>query len=185
MPDRPTRLRSLLRRRHLHNHATFCREYDRVAAAVDPALVGHHPSRAQFFRWQSGELLGRPYPGHCRILETMFSGFTTAELFAPDDGTASPPAPDPGGPTLDLVAAFATRADFAAAMPVHGLLDGARDIRAVGLSLNLIAQQFPDTKLCEMIENGTSLRCAFFGQGERRSSCASARRTNPSGCCRT
>ena len=158
-----TLLRRLLRSRHLQNHAAFCREYDRVAEAVDPVLVGRHPSRAQFFRWQSGELLGTPYPDHCRVLEAMFSGYTAAQMFAPDDGQA-PAAPLTGGPgaVLDIVAAFTTRAEFAAAMPVHGLLDGARDIRALGLSLNVISQQVPDRRLTAMIGSGTQIRCAFL-----------------------
>lgn len=163
MHTRPTRLRALLRARHLQNFPAFCREYDRIASVLDPALVGRHPSRAQFFRWQSGELLGLPYPDHCRVLEAMFSGVGIREIFATDDGEpAVRPAPQARPAVLDVVAAFATRAEFAATMPVHGLFDGARDIRAVGLSLNLISQQYPDAQLREMVENGTRLRCAFL-----------------------
>lgn len=166
MQAQPTFLRSLLRARHLQSYPSFCREYDRVAAAVDRELVGHYPSRAQFFRWQSGELLGLPYPDHCRVLEAMFPGRVAAELFtAENDGPAANPTGDAAteqAGVLDITAAFATRSDFAAAMPVHRLLGGARDIRAVGLSLNQVCALYHESRLGRMVEDGTRLRCAFL-----------------------
>ncbi|MFL6143665.1 MAG: hypothetical protein ACJ72N_17620 [Labedaea sp.] len=76
-------LKVLLKQRHLQGHRSFCREYDTIAAKVDPALRGSHPSRAQFYRWLSGELIGLPYADHCRILEHMFPEWTAAQLFRP------------------------------------------------------------------------------------------------------
>src|SRR5690606_13099361 len=75
---------TVLRQRHLQTHSAFCREYDRIAAAIDPDLVGSAPKRAQFHRWLSGEVKGLPYPHHCRILEKMLPGHTAIELFALD-----------------------------------------------------------------------------------------------------
>jgi hypothetical protein len=69
MADQSIRLKHLLRERHWQTHRTFCMEYDKVAKAVDPTLVGTWPSRAQLHRWLSGDLKGMPYPDHCRILE--------------------------------------------------------------------------------------------------------------------
>ena len=70
---KPIVLKALLQQRHLQTHRAFCREYDRVAAVIDPTLRGSWPSKAQFYRWLSGDLVGLPYTDHCRILEGMFS----------------------------------------------------------------------------------------------------------------
>jgi hypothetical protein len=83
---KPVVLKVLLQHRHLQTHRAFCREYDRVATKVDSTLRGGWPSKAQFYRWLSGELVGLPYPDHCRILESMFSGWTVNQLFQIYDG---------------------------------------------------------------------------------------------------
>jgi hypothetical protein len=82
----PVALKVLLQHRHLQTHRAFCREYDRVAANVDPALRGSWPSKAQFYRWLSGELIRLPYSDHCRILEGMFPGWKVDQLFQTHDG---------------------------------------------------------------------------------------------------
>lgn len=78
----PIALKLLLQQRHLATHAAFRREYDKVAATIDRSLVGSCPSKAQFYRWLSGELVGLPYPDHCRILEGMLPGWLAPELFS-------------------------------------------------------------------------------------------------------
>lgn len=161
MPAEPILLKALLRSRHLQSHRTFCREYDRAAREVDPSLVGRHPSRAQFFRWQSGELLGLPYPDHCRVLEAMFPEHSAAELFAPCPNGA-PVRPAASGPFLDLTAVFATRSEFVDSVTPRELLDGARDVRAAGLSLNVICRQYPAQRLRGLLEDGTRVRCLFL-----------------------
>jgi hypothetical protein len=83
---KPVVLKVLLQHRHLQTHRAFCREYDRVAAKTDPTLRGGWPSKAQFYRWLSGELVGLPYPDHCRILERMFPGWKVDQLFQIYDG---------------------------------------------------------------------------------------------------
>ncbi|WP_227999088.1 ATP-binding protein [Nocardia australiensis] len=92
-----SRLKTVLRERHLQTHSAFGREYDRVAATIDPDLVGSAPKRAQFHRWLSGEVKGLPYPHHCRVLEKMLPGHTATELFAPDttDQQCDAPAKHP------------------------------------------------------------------------------------------
>jgi hypothetical protein len=102
-----------------------------------------------------------------RVLEVMFPGWTADELFGPCPaeimaGSSSASSPAKDGPFADLVAVFPTRADFACAMPPHTLFDGAGDIRAAGLSLNLICQQYPDRHLQGLVESGASLRCLFL-----------------------
>jgi hypothetical protein len=161
---RPILLQILLRQRHWHRYGLFLAAYDDAARRVDRDLVGTAPSRAQLHRWTSGELKRLPYTDHCRVLEHMFPGWTAEQLFGPcpDDVLAPPAAENGAGALADVVAVFPTRADFACAVPPYDLFDAARDIRAVGLSLNLICQQYPDQRLRGLIENGTTLRCLFL-----------------------
>jgi hypothetical protein len=49
--------------------------------------------------------------------------------------------------TAELIAAFANRSDFTAAVQPQALLSSATRIRAAGLSLNMICQQVPDQEL--------------------------------------
>jgi hypothetical protein len=83
---KPVVLKVLLQHRHLQTHRAFCREYDKVAAKSDPTLRGGWPSKAQFYRWLSGELVGLPYPDHCRILESMFPDWKVDQLFQAHEG---------------------------------------------------------------------------------------------------
>lgn len=76
-----TLLKTLLTQRHMQTHRAFCREYDKQAMRIDASLAGTYPSRAQFYRWVSGELAGLPYPDHCRVLEALFPGHSASELF--------------------------------------------------------------------------------------------------------
>ncbi|MGH3550530.1 MAG: hypothetical protein ACRDQU_20905 [Pseudonocardiaceae bacterium] len=86
MDTKPVVLKVLLQHRHLQTHRAFCREYDRVAAKSDPTLRGGWPSKAQFYRWISGELVGLPYPDPCRILESMFPDWKVDQLFQIHEG---------------------------------------------------------------------------------------------------
>lgn len=86
MNTKPIVLKALLQQRHMQTHSAFCREYDKVAADVDSTLKGGWPSRAQFYRWLSGDLIGLPYTDHCRILEKMFPGWKVDQLFQVRDG---------------------------------------------------------------------------------------------------
>jgi hypothetical protein len=47
-------------------------------------------------------------------------------------------------------------------MPPHSLLDGAHTVRASGLSLNLICQQYADNTLVELVSRGMELHCLFL-----------------------
>ncbi|MGH3795738.1 MAG: hypothetical protein ACRDSP_12700 [Pseudonocardiaceae bacterium] len=103
MNAKPIVLKVLLQQRHLQTHSAFCREYDRVAADVDPTLRGGWPSKAQFYRWLSGDLIGLPYADHCRILESMFPGRKVDQLFQVHDGEFAPEIPSTaqaGAPTI-------------------------------------------------------------------------------------
>jgi hypothetical protein len=83
---KPIVLKALLQQRHLQTHSAFRREYDRVAEKVDKSLKAGWPSKAQFYRWLSGELVGLPHVDHCRVLESMFPGWAVAQMFEAHDG---------------------------------------------------------------------------------------------------
>jgi hypothetical protein len=167
-------LRALLRQRHWQTYSTFCAQYDKVARSVDPSLVGSWPSRAQHHRWLSGSMTGLPYPDHCRILEKMFPGWTAVQLFEPysDGAIAHADRADNASPRdsqyeisrsyADLEAVFTSRAEFGSNVPIHNLFDRAHDIRAAGLSLNMLFQQYPDRRLTDQVSEGTRLRCLFL-----------------------
>lgn len=176
MTTEGTILKALLRERHLQVHQAFCREYDRVARRVDPGSQRSYPSKATFYRWLSGDLRKLPYPDHCRILEAMLPGWTAEELFRSlSPGEVPRLARNQGeekhvvaGPFCapssfgDLVAVFANRSEFTHRIPPDELLNGANDVRAVGLSLNLLCQHFGDRRLRSLLDAGCNLRCLFL-----------------------
>ena len=183
MSEPETLLKVLLERRRWAAHRTFTAEYDRAAKAIDPRLVGGAPSRAQLHRWVTGQVTKLPYEHNCRVLEAMFAGWTAEQLFAP------PPAdlPDeplhrtPGdvasrdhaqhhepalviaaGKYADLQAVYTSRTEFAADVTPASLFDNARDIRILGLSLNILCQSYPDQKIRRLLESGTTITCVFL-----------------------
>jgi hypothetical protein len=89
----PTLLKVLLTQQHLQRYETFRAEYERVAAQLAPELRHTAPSRAQYYRWLTGQLKGGiPYPDACRVLEGMFPPWTANDLFGPPlpaDGEAA------------------------------------------------------------------------------------------------
>lgn len=155
-----TTLKALLVERHMQSHSAFVHEYDKAAAAVDPAFVGKAPGRAQYFRWLAGTLTELPYAHHRRVLEQMFPGRTAAELFAPAGSFRTPAAESTG--SAETCTAYATRAALMHAMPPDIVFDSARCIRMAGLSLNVLCQQYPDTALVDLVERGATIRCLFL-----------------------
>src|SRR2546426_411822 len=82
-PAERTVLRTLLTQRHLQRYETFRAEYVRAAGKIAPEMRNTAPSRAQYFRWLSGDLKGGlPWPDACRVLEAMFPPWKASELFA-------------------------------------------------------------------------------------------------------
>lgn len=186
----PVRLKLLLQKNHWQTHRTFCKQYDIAAASIDPALKGMWPSKAQLYRWLGGDLKGLPYPDHCRVLEGMFPGWTVEQLFERCDDEDEQVAVSVGAPSraatpveqtghgvnreldipnptcnlgyADVVAVFASRSEFSAAMSPYELFDDASDICMVGLSLNLLCQQYPDHRLGRLVEEGATVKCLFL-----------------------
>jgi hypothetical protein len=164
--DKPVVLKVLLRQRHLQGHAAFCKEYDKVAKRVDHELTGSWPSKAQFYRWLSGDLRGLPYAHHCRILESMFPEWKADQLFRPHNGGIEFASEPPATPSIeglaDISEVFTTRSEFMHKMPPHQLFDGAQKISMVGLSLNLFCQQYSDRAVIDMLESGGTVECLFL-----------------------
>jgi hypothetical protein len=102
MSDGTTLLKELLRQRHL-KYETFRAEYERTAAQI--AADGVAPSKAQYYRWLSGQLRGgMPYPDACRVLEGMFPPWTAADPFGPyQPGRHVPRDGRPDAPATVLV----------------------------------------------------------------------------------
>jgi hypothetical protein len=177
MAESQTVLSVLLTDKGLQRYGSFCAAYDKAARALD-GRPGSAPSRAQFHRWLTGEMRSLPYTDHCRVLEHMMTGYSASQLFAscPDGEIPAParrppearPGPAPGhlaqagGGTADVAAVFATRSEFAASVQPTALFDGARRIRAAGLSLNLICQQVPDQYLRNLVCGGAGVTCLFL-----------------------
>lgn len=63
---------------------------------------------------------------------------------------------------VDLEAVYPTRSEFQAKLPTSELLEEAKEIRACGLSLNMLCQTISDVRLRELVERGTTLRCLFL-----------------------
>lgn len=93
-----------------------------------------------------------------------------AELLA---GDASEVSSLPGTPPVSVAqllserfsgvaGVYATRSEFMSRVPVQDLFDGASSIRACGLSLNLLCQQYGDTRLRRLVEHGTTVSCLFL-----------------------
>lgn len=182
MADKPIVLKVLLRQRHLQGHRAFCKEYDKLAQQTEPDLVGHWPSKAQFYRWLSRDLLGLPYAHHCRILEAMFPGWTAEQLFQEHTGSIElvseppnaantvnrpKPAPQTAQGTADVTAVYPSRPAFSHEVPPHKLFDGSGQINMVGLSLNLLCQSYPDRSLLDLLESGTVVQCLFLNPAGR------------------
>jgi hypothetical protein len=62
----------------------------------------------------------------------------------------------------DVSAVFATRSEFVSAMPPHQLFDHAREIRAAGLSLNILCQTYTDSRLRDLVHGGARLQFLFL-----------------------
>ncbi|WP_433629088.1 DUF5919 domain-containing protein [Nocardia sp. CA-120079] len=168
-----TVLKALLQQRHLQTVSAFNREYDRLARKVDPDLMGCGPKKAQFYRWLSGDISSLPYPDHCRILQLMFPDWSITELFQQHSGTAEDLARPQQSPArssasddhhnlADVEAVFPTRLEFLRAMPPQELLKTAQTIDMAGLSLNTLCQQYSDSDILRLLENGTVIRCLFL-----------------------
>ncbi|KZM73824.1 hypothetical protein [Nocardia terpenica] len=75
-----TVLKWFLGQRHWQSYQSFRREWDKAAATVDASLTA--PGERTLRRWKSGGI-HVPHAERCRVLESMFPGYTADQLFAP------------------------------------------------------------------------------------------------------
>lgn len=176
MTGERTLLAALLESKGLHRYGAFCIAYEKAGKALD-GKAGSPPSRAQFHRWLVGALRSVPYTDHTRVLEHILTGYSAVQLFAPCPGGLIPEparAPQKAGPRpaaapaadaaglAGVEAVYTSRSEFIAAVQPAVLFGGARQIRAAGLSLNLICQQVAEHQLKQMIGGGTEMHCLFL-----------------------
>ncbi len=114
-------LKVLLKTRHLQTYSAFAREYRKVAGKLDRALANTEPSKAQFYRWLSGELINMPHSQHCRVLETMFPDWNVEQLFQPYSGSLEFVPRSATTPTAPTYASAPVRPVAVRDVVTHGL----------------------------------------------------------------
>ncbi|MFI6226449.1 DUF5919 domain-containing protein [Micromonospora echinospora] len=118
-------------------------------ASLLSECLGWAPTAADVTRW---ELVAVP-PGDVLLaldrLEVSRSG---ADGGSPDSDHLA-----------DLTAVYPSRSEFSARLPADQLFNGARQVRAVGLSLNMLCQDYADRRWRDLIAGGATVRCLFLG----------------------
>ncbi|HEX4213541.1 MAG TPA: DUF5919 domain-containing protein [Candidatus Dormibacteraeota bacterium] len=67
----------------------------------------------------------------------------------------------------DLVRVFGSRTDLVSQLPTRELLRGARRVRAAGLSLNILCQEYADVELGALLRRGCEMSCLFLAPDGR------------------
>ncbi|MCW2871289.1 DUF5919 domain-containing protein [Actinacidiphila oryziradicis] len=62
----------------------------------------------------------------------------------------------------DVTAVYSSRSEFLAKVPISEVFGEANEVKAAGLSLNLICQHYSDGAIKEMIEEGRTFKCLFL-----------------------
>ena len=126
-------------------------------------------------KWEAGREAVQPRPEIQAALDTALaragnevhrrfrSGLGLADAAELRQGAADIQAEGNGGTSIaDVTAVFRNRAELSAHLPADRILDGARKVRAMGLSLNLLCQHYPDHRWRQLIEGGAQVRCLFL-----------------------
>lgn len=126
-------------------------------------------------KWEAGRDAVQPRPEIQAALDTALaragnevhrrfrSGLGLADAAELRQGAADIQAEGNGGTSIaDVTAVFRNRAELSAHLPADRILDGARKVRAMGLSLNLLCQHYPDHRWRQLIEGGAQVRCLFL-----------------------
>ena len=126
-------------------------------------------------KWEAGRETVQPRPEMQAALDTALaragnevhrrfrSGLGLADAAELRQGAADIQAEGNGGTSIaDVTAVFRNRAELSAHLPADRILDGARKVRAMGLSLNLLCQHYPDHRWRQLIEGGAQVRCLFL-----------------------
>lgn len=132
-------------------------------AAILAPLLGWEPTPEAVESWESTSVP----PGDLLLAASLVAHGSA-------HGAANPSS-DPIGRLIsdrfeDLTGVFLSRSAFVADTSSQDLFAGASEIRAAGLSLNLLVQQYGDECLRDQIEAGSSVRSLFLdpaGEGMR------------------
>ncbi|MEU9738478.1 DUF5919 domain-containing protein [Micromonospora chersina] len=135
-------LGTLARRRVAGARAATALTPDEFAQLLASAL-GWRPNGEAVLRWESSETP----PGDVILALNMLDPQAAAQ---PSDALAG------------LTAVYPSRSQLSAHLPPDQLLDGAQDIRAVGLSLNMLCQGYADRHWQALLANGARVRCLFL-----------------------
>lgn len=125
-------LKALLRARRIYGHGDFVREYGSHASRLKSTAPP--PSPATYHRWISGATTKAPRGHHQSVLESMFPGWTIAELFASEEDMAERLQP----------ASSATRADALTPAVARELVT--RDVSATGWGPGMMPPTYLDTQ---------------------------------------
>lgn len=136
-------------------------------------------------KWEAGQDGVRPRPEMQAALDTTLS---KADAEARDrfmvvlHATGPPPAavgtaqadlampeqrsePQPAHTLADLTAVYPNRSQLSAQLPPDQFFGCAKDIRAVGLSLNMLCQGYADRRWQTFLTSGGRVRCLFLDPG--------------------
>ncbi|NJP34883.1 DUF5919 domain-containing protein [Micromonospora thermarum] len=125
-------------------------------------------------KWESGQDAVVPRPEMQAALDTALStaaadvrarfsaALGTAGTRPATDAEHRGSSPDQTGELGGLTAVHLNRSQLSAHLPTHQLFDGADDIRASGLSLNLLCQDYADRHWLDLLARGGRLRCLFL-----------------------
>ncbi|HEX6968126.1 MAG TPA: DUF5919 domain-containing protein [Micromonosporaceae bacterium] len=122
---------------------------DEFAKVLSPVL-GWEPDAHMVKSWETTVVP----PGDVLAGLTIVSRNNRTETVSPDDL---------GNDRLaDVTRIYTSRMEFLAHMPPDRWLRKASEVRAMGLSLNLLCQHYPDRNWLTLVERGTKVRCLFL-----------------------
>lgn len=125
-------------------------------AEVIGSILSWKPTAETIESWETGVVP----PGDVLIAVGL-----VAQTSPPASGESSEPdliSEVLGRRLADVEAVFPTRSEFASKMPPHAIFDNAKEIKAAGLSLNLLCQQYADEHLRHLLESGSTVQCLFL-----------------------
>ncbi|GIG85481.1 DUF5919 domain-containing protein [Plantactinospora endophytica] len=119
-------------------------------------------------KWEAGQSNVRPRPEMQAALDTALARAETdiQRRFDSITGTSAqvqqPDEQVPANCLAGVTAVYRTRAELMTNLPHEHLLNGARLVRAAGLSLNVLCQHYADHRWRELIQSGTHAQCLFL-----------------------
>ncbi|MEU4661377.1 DUF5919 domain-containing protein [Micromonospora chalcea] len=153
--------------------ASTCRNDAGRMVAAEAATDLAAAARRRMADVRSG--VGLSPEAFARLLGTVLGWSPTAQRVIDWETTETPPgdvllaldvlrgpAIQPADTLAGLIAVFPSRSQLTARLPADRLLDGARCVRAIGLSLNMLCQDYADRHWQALLANGTHARCLFL-----------------------